>query len=315
MTTTIPVISLEGLLAGDEEETRQAAAELRSALERVGFFYVVSHGIDWDLVKDTYDEAARFFALPATQKMDLQIRGGKRGYMPIRGETSYSSTVDSSRQRRPNVVESLFVDKEETGRNQWPDLPGFAPRILQYFDAVERLAIAMLPLYARALDLVPGYFTGSFERPVVGLRLSHYPAPEQGASSDDSRGEWGISAHTDRSFMTLLPTNDVLGLWIRPEGMDWIEAPKIEESFLVNSGDTLRRWSNDRLLSTAHRVARPTRERYALPFFLGPALDTVIEPLETCVDEAVPAAYEPITYEDFERQFLTANYGTAELLS
>jgi isopenicillin N synthase-like dioxygenase len=308
-TQDIPIIDLTGFRTRDPASTRRAAHELRSALEEVGFFFIVNHGVDWDLVASTYDQTRRFHALPLADKEAIKIGGSKRGYMASYGETSRHSTVDEKQERRPNLVASLFLDRDGSPRNQWPPLEGFVEPVTEYMRSVEGLGWDLLAIYAIALDLPQDYFQTRFGEPTVGLRLSHY-APLPGDDDD-----WGLSAHTDRSFLTLLPTNDVPGLWIRPEGADWSPAPHVPQSFLVNSGDTLRRWSNDRLLSTTHRVEKTAVDRYAIPFFMGPALDTAIEAVPTCVDAQHPARYPVITYGDLEREFLIANYGSAALLA
>jgi isopenicillin N synthase-like dioxygenase len=126
---------------------------------------------------------------------------------------------------------------------------------------------------------------------------------------DHEDHQWGLAPHTDSTFMTLLPANDVPGLWIRPEGYDWIEPPALPESFLVNSGDILRRWTNDRFLSTAHRVMNASgTDRYAMPFFFGTRDDALIEALPTCVGPDNPPRHEPITSGDYQRWFLNRNY-------
>jgi isopenicillin N synthase-like dioxygenase len=109
--------------------------------------------------------------------------------------------------------------------------------------------------------------------------------------------------------MTLLPSNPIGGLWIQPEGRDWMEVVVPPETYVVNSGDTLAQWTNDRFLSTKHRVAnRAGVDRYAIPFFWGCNDDVVLEPLPTCVSDDRPARYEPITYGELSRWFVQRNY-------
>ena len=150
------------------------------------------------------------------------------------------------------------------------------------------LAHRLLPLYAHALDLPGGWFDEHFVDPSATLRLSHYPV------IDHEDSQWGLAPHTDSTFMTLLPANDVPGLWIRPEGYDWIEPPALPQSFLINSGDILRRWTNDRFLSTGHRVMNASgKDRFAMPFFYGARDDALIEAIPTCVSGGNPATPRP----------------------
>ena len=124
--------------------------------------------------------------------------------------------------------------------------------MLEYQDVMRRLVHRLLPVYARALDLPADYFTPFFHKGgEITVRMIHYPpaTPEQVA--DDV---FGTAAHTDRNMLTILAQGDTPGLQIMLPDGTWIPAPILPGAFVVNSGDTLRRWSNDRFLSTPHRV-------------------------------------------------------------
>ena len=109
--------------------------------------------------------------------------------------------------------------------------------------------------------------------------------------------------------MTMLPANPVHGLWIRPDGEDWFEPRQEPESYIVNSGDMVRRWSNNRFRSTMHRVLiRSGTDRFAIPFFFDPRVDTVIECLSSCCSAESPAQFPPITYRDYLIPFMQRSY-------
>ena len=305
-TDLIPVLDLGPFLAGEPGAAGAAAALLRDALERIGFFFVVDHGLDWSLVTEAYHQARRFHALPAEAKDAIVMDGERSGYLRFGGGTSYASAI-AGEVRTPNLNAAFFVQRDPSGRrNQWPDLPGFREAVSAYFDAIAALAHRLLPLYALAVDLPEDHFGPFFaDRPTATLRMSHYPVVDHGPH------DWGLAPHTDSSFMTLLPANDIPGLWIRPEGHDWVEPPPLPDSFLVNAGDILARWTNDRFLSTAHRVRNDTgRDRYAIPFFYGARDDAPIEALPTCVSAERPARYPPTTYGDYQRWFRNRNYAS-----
>ena len=121
--------------------------------------------------------------------------------------------------------------------------------------------------------------------------------------------QFGIAPHSDANFMTFLPQSEVPGLQVRMPDGAWVDVPAIPGSYAVNSGDTLRRWSNGRFLSTPHRVLPPVgRHRYAIPYFLAPHLDTRIECLPTCTGPGNPPRWEPITYEAWITAWTNANY-------
>jgi isopenicillin N synthase-like dioxygenase len=115
--------------------------------------------------------------------------------------------------------------------------------------------------------------------------------------------------------MTLLPSNPVSGLMIRRGDGTWFEVDQEPRSFIVNSGDMLRRWSNDTFLSTVHRVRNTSKtDRYAIPFFFDPRVDTVIECLPSCLDPGGEPRYEPVVYRDYLRAFMGRSYaGNTEI--
>lgn len=302
-TDLIPVLDVGPFLAGEAGAREATAAQLHDALVRIGFFFVVGHDVAPSAVASVYEQAERFHAQPVEAKEAILMDDSHAGYLKLGGGTSYASAI-AGEVRKPNLNAAFFVYRDTAGpTNQWPELAGFEPVVMTYFDAMDSLALRLLPLYATALDLPPNWFDPFFAPPSATLRMSHYPVV------DHDEDQWGLAPHTDSSFMTLLAANDVPGLWIRPEGHDWIEPPALPGSFLVNSGDILRRWSNDRFLSTAHRAMNASgRDRYAIPFFFGAADDAPIVAPDTCVSEDRPARYPPTTYGAYQRWFRNRNY-------
>ena len=192
--------------------------------------------------------------------------------------------------------------------NLWPaeeELPGFRAACLTYSAALERLAVSVLPIYAVALDLPPDWFVHAFREPSFTLRLSHYPPQEPTPEVE----EYGLAPHADTTFMTLLAPNTVGGLSLRTRSGPWIDAPVVPGAFLVNSGELLRRWTNDRFMATPHRVINRTGvERYALPFFFDTTYDYRMECLPTCCGPDNPPKYEPVSYQEYQVQFQRLNY-------
>lgn len=298
-TDLIPILDLDRI-DGDPVGLGQ---ELRAALEEVGFFFIVNHGIDWQTVEGVYAEAARLHALPSESLQPIAMDRDHGGYLGLGGGTSYASDI-AGEVRTPNLNAAYFVHRGgyRLG-NQWPELSGFRAVIEGYMDAMTNLGHRLLPVLAASLDLPSDVFDRHFDDPSCTLRMSHYPAMDYGEH------DWGLAAHTDSSIFTMLPLNEVPGLEIRPAGHDWITPPPIAQSFLVNSGDMLKRWTNDRFRSTAHRARNAsTGDRYAIPFFYGARDDAEIEALPTCVGPDRPARYEAITYGDYQRWFINRNY-------
>ncbi len=315
----IPIIDLGPLRAGEAGALERLGTELRHAFEEVGFYFVVNHGVPQSLVDAAFAQAARFHAQPLETKLAIRVNQHNVGYLPFRGATTRHSQINPN--NKPNLNEAFFAKRDLpadhpdvlAGKpfccvNQWPEgLPGFRETALAYQDALEGLALSLLPGYALALDLPADFFTEAFRAPMYTLRMSHYPRQEV-----VEENEFGLAPHTDTSFMTLLAQNKVPGLAIRLPSGRWVDAPAIEGAFLVNGGDLLRRWTNDRFLATPHRVInRSGAERYAIPFFFDCGADHVMAPLPSCVSADTPAKYEPITYTQYMTWYRNQNYDHA----
>ena len=316
MPETIPVIDLGPYLAGEAGALDRTAQELRVALTEIGFYFIVNHGIAPDQVRAVFAEAARFHAQPLERKMAIRIDRHNVGYLPMKGDTLRTSTVQTV--TKPNLNEALFVardlpadhpdvaaDRRFRSANQWPaGLAGFRETVVAYCDALERLVQKLVRLYARALDLPATYFDVPFRDFQYKLRMTHYP-PHDGPVDD----EFGIAPHTDTSFLTLLAPNDVPGLSIRARSGNWIEAPSVPDAFVVNGGQLLLRWTNDRFLATPHRaVNRTGGERYALAFFCDSNIDWPIASVPTCVGPDKPPKYPTTWYTDYMVQYQKRTY-------
>ncbi len=312
----IPVLDIAPFLAGEAGALDALAGELGHAMREVGFYFIRGHGVPQALIDATFDAVRRFHAQPLDTKLALKLNNHNIGYLPMRGNTLRTSEVQKD--TRPNLNEAFFVKRELPGdhpdvvsgkrfrgANRWPrDLPGFRETVLAYVAALDRLAGSLLPVYARALDLPAGHFAAAFADPQFSLRMTHYPRQDVVEA-----GEFGLAPHSDTSFMTLLPQNAIPGLAIRLRDGRWIDAPSIPGTFVVNGGQLLNRWTNERFLATPHRVInRSGGERYALPFFFDCAIEHVMECLPTCAPAANPAKYPPTTYMDYLIWYQNRNY-------
>lgn len=317
MALAIPVIDLTDFMAERPGALATTARDIHDALTQVGFFVITGHGIPADLVARTFAEAKRFHDLPLATKFGLKLNEHNNGYMAMARYAVWTSEVNAN--DKPDLNEAFFVKRERAadhpmrqanrrfaGANVWPDeaaLPGFRDSVLTYVATMEAFTNRLLPAVAVALGLPPDWFLPHFIDGQYNFRLSHYPpVPAE-------TNQFGIAPHSDANFMTFLPQSEVPGLQVRMPSGEWLDVPAIPGSFAVNSGDTLRRWSNARFLSTPHRALPPVgRHRYAIPFFLAPHLDTRIECLPTCTGPDNPPRWEPITYEEWITAWTNANY-------
>ena len=315
-TETIPVVDLAPYLAGEKGALDRTAAELRHALTEIGFYFIVNHGVPRELISDTFEQVKRFHAQPLDNKLALKLNHHNTGYMPMRGNTLRTSTVQAN--TKPNLNEAFFIkrelpadhpdvlaDRRFHGVNRWPaDLPGFREVILSYADTLERLVQKMVRIYARALDLPAEYFDGPFKELQFSLRMTHYPH-QDGPVTD----EFGLAPHTDTSFLTLLAPNEVPGLSIKTQSGNWIDAPAIDNAYVVNGGQMLQRWTNDCFLATPHRaINRSGGERYAIPFFCDSNIDWPVAAVPTTVGPDKPPKYPTTWYTDYMTWYQKQNY-------
>jgi isopenicillin N synthase-like dioxygenase len=316
--STIPVIDVGPCSGGQPGGRELVAAELRDALERVGFFVMVNHGVPRELIDRTFSEARRFHDQPMDAKLAIRMNEHNNGYMIMGRYAVWTSDVNDN--DKPDLNEAFFCKRERAaddplrrsgrrfvGPNRWPeDLPGFRDNVLAYTDAMDALSRRILPVCALALDLPPDTFDHAFAESQFSFRLTHYPPVAAEVN------QFGIAPHTDANFLTFLAQTDVPGLQVRMPSGEWADVPYIPGSYAVNSGDMMYRWTNGRLKSTPHRALPPVgRHRYAIPFFLGPRIDTVIECLPTCQGPDNPPRFPPITYEAYLKWWYDANYNAS----
>jgi isopenicillin N synthase-like dioxygenase len=201
---------------------------------------------------------------------------------------------------KPNYSESFYITTPDpdpaNDRNRWPPgMDAFKAKQVTYFQTMRALAHRMLPVFALALDLPQDYFEADFTGPSCTVRLIEYPP-----QLEDETDKFGFAPHTDGSFITLLPQSRFPGLEVRTKSGEWIRPPGIPGTLVVNTGEMLAHYSNDRFVPTPHRVLnRSTHRRHAMPFFYGPNRHKVISCVPTCVSETNPARYAPSTA--FER--------------
>ena len=316
-TRSIPVIDFGPAFRGDPGALDAVAVQVRHACEHVGFFYMAGHGVPQEIVDAAFDAAREFHSMPLEDKLKLNINENNIGYLPVNQSMQRASTVHKN--TRPNYNESYFISHDRgadhpdviagkplRGRNQWPEgHEAMRDAMKRYFKALEAASERMLPVLARALDMPADHFGPFFENEAhINLRFLHYPPQE---SQDDE--QFGQAPHTDNSFITMLAREEVPGLALRLPSGEWLAPPVIAGTFLVNLGNVMRRWSNDRFLSTPHGVLNDSgRDRYSIAFFYSPNPASTIECVPSCTGPGEPARYPPAVYRDLILEFYSANY-------
>lgn len=301
--STLPVVALGA---------SGAARQIGAACETIGFFAVTGHGVAPGIIDAMQASSRAFFALPQAEKL-AAARPGKeqaRGYTAF-GEEALSYSLDEA--APPDIKEHFSVGpmaqppggpgddpiaRASFTPNLWPQRPdGFQAAWTAYYHAMEKLSQRLLTLFAEALDLPRGFFDDKFDHHPSVLRANLYP--EQ--TTEPLPGQLRAGAHTDYGILTILLTDRAAGgLQVRTRTGDWVDAVSPADGFIVNIGDLMMHWTNDRWISTLHRVANPPRavahaaRRLSVPFFCNANHDALIACIPTCLAAGEQPKYPPV---------------------
>ncbi|MEE4188056.1 MAG: 2-oxoglutarate and iron-dependent oxygenase domain-containing protein [Roseobacter sp.] len=313
----IPVIDI-GALFGGESAARQAVGDrIRAACLEVGFFYIRNHHVAPEVYAAGFDAARRFFDLPHAEKDAVSNRNSPvmRGYTGLLEE---NTDPDNNGDLHEAFDVSLDLSPDDPdcalgvygwGENLWPDMPDFRAPIMAYHAALRRLSETLYEGFALSLDLPEDYFTPLLTKPIAELRLLHYPP--QDPKADEA--VIGIGAHSDYSVFTILASDDVPALEVLNPAGDWVAAPPIPGTFIVNVGDLMERWTNDLYRSTVHRAINKTgRRRYSIPFFSNINPLETFEVLPNCTSADRPARYEPVGAAAYVEACMQDAYGLTD---
>jgi isopenicillin N synthase-like dioxygenase len=316
-TRDIPVIDFAPAFSATPGGLEAVARQVERASESVGFFYLAGHGVPDAVVDAAFAASRELHALPDAEKQRLKLNENNIGYLPVNQSIQGASTIHKA--TRPNYNESFFISHDRPadhpdvlagtplrGRNQWPEgHERMRAAMVTYFKTLEAVGERMLPVLARALGMPAEHFAPFFaDEAHINLRFLHYPPQD---IADDE--QFGQGPHTDNSFITILARTEVPGLAVRLPSGEWLAPPLIPGTFLVNLGNMMKRWSNDRFLSTPHAVLNESgTDRYSIAFFYSPHIATRIECLPSCTGPDDPPRYPPAVYGDLVLEFYNANY-------
>ncbi|XP_024026899.1 2-oxoglutarate-Fe(II) type oxidoreductase [Morus notabilis] len=304
----LPIIDLSS------SDTSSTAASIRQACIEHGFFYLVNHGVEDEVLEKVFLESKKLFSLPLEEKMRLD-RKENRGYTPLFAEALDPVSAPKGDPKESYYVGRLEDDSAAVKLNQWPSqeiLPSWRPTMETYYRKVLCAGKRLLRLIALALNLDEDFFekVGGLDKPAAFLRLLHYPG-ELGSSEEEI---CGASAHSDYGSITLLAADGVPGLQICREKFKqprvWEDVPHLHGAFIVNVGDMMERWTNCLFRSTLHRVMPTGQERYSAAFFLDPKEDCVVECIESCCSESSPPRFPPIRSGDYLKERFRLTYAS-----
>ncbi len=299
-------------------DLRDPSATSLEALDRAGrahgFFLIAGHGLD-DLIDRTWADCRRFFSADRSVRQRI-----------VRSEKNPLGYFDRELTKRLRDHKEVFdfIDPalpSEGELNRWPEgLTGFRTTMAEYFEAMSALAPEVVAMIHRALGLSGDPVAGGVgDRGSSTVRLNHYPVGDPVAPSDRiglaDLGDNALGDHTDPGVITLLLQDDTGGLQTATRSSEWIDVPPRPGTIVVNLGDIMQVWTNDRYRAAVHRVVpMHERGRFSIPYFFNPARDAVIAPLDQLADGA--PRYRPFPWRDLMKGRAGDNYrdlGTSDI--
>ena len=303
----VPVIDISGAADGNE-----ALAEVGRAVDEacrtIGFFVIDGHGVPERATGAVWAAAREFFDLPleVKRRSPAPSEDYAYGYSPIKGEVLARSLGNST---PPDLKESLNMGPLDLpavippgaeailAEPRWPDEPAsLRPAWEVYFRTMADLAGRLLAIMATGLDLPADHFEPFLDHHSSAMRAINYPEVE----TLPLPGQLRAGAHTDYGTLSILRFDDAPGGLevMGPDG--WAAVPAVPGGFVVNLGDMMARWTNDRWVSTLHRAALPPADagrstrRQSIVFFHNVRWDAEVRCLPTCLAPGESPRYEPV---------------------
>ena len=311
MSFHVPTVDITPYVTGGTAEERAAvAAAIDKAATEVGFIQIVGHGIPAEAIDGLKAAMDEFFALELETKKQYKVPTN-RGYSPPKSESLSLSLGVEAATRMNDFFEAfnignpasdypeLDLPKEDYSDNVWPaEVDAFETSTKTYFAEANRVALTMTEIFADALGLEPGFFAQYTDHSLNVMRMNNYALPPGTVELD---GELtGMGEHTDYGIVTILWADQVKGLQVLGTDGSWNDVNPADDALLINLGDVTGRWTNERWMSTLHRVKPPIvngsiERRRSAAFFLDGNIDALIETLPVTIDAEHPNLYSPVT--------------------
>ncbi|MEM7528409.1 MAG: 2-oxoglutarate and iron-dependent oxygenase domain-containing protein [Pseudomonadota bacterium] len=294
----IPVIDIAPLRDGSDPTA--VAKALHAASQSLGFIYVKGHGIPEQAIDAARETAFRFFRAPAADKSTVSVSARHRGWIGMGGakmqDDAKADLKESFIWGFQDDAGAVPDDHPLRGPNQWPSfMPEMEQSAMAYFRHAHGVAHHLMRGFAIGLDLEPEFFLKTASRPLSRASFVYYPPQDATLGAD----QFGVGPHTDFGVLTVLRQDEVGGLQVQDRSGDWIHAPPIDGTLVVNVADLLARWTNGAYKSTPHRVVnRSGRERLSLVLAFDPNPETRIDAHDVLGSD-IDSAPEPITCGDY----------------
>ena len=293
---SIPSVDLAEFLSGDAVRKNAFVQQLGKAYEEVGFVAVKNHGVPDELIADLYRYVQEFFSLPLEKKKNYEIAGlaGQRGYTSFGKEHAKGSDAPDLKEffQYGQIARENFSEEEYPNNVRISEVEAFNTTFDKAYRAFEISGTALLQATALYLGLHEHYFDSYVFNGNSILRSIHYP-PIINEPASAIRAE----QHEDINLITLLVGASADGLEILSKQNEWVAVTSLPDQIVCNVGDMLQRLTNNKLVSTTHRVVNPKREhwhtsRFSIPFFLHPRSSMSLRCLDDCIDATHPKAYD-----------------------
>jgi isopenicillin N synthase-like dioxygenase len=308
----LPIIDLAAFENGGPEDRARIAASVDAVCRDIGFLLVSGHGVPAGAIRRMHDVSADFFGQPLASKQRMEVPAHQDLGWKGQGASHLADTLtpDAAVSTAQDYKESFGMgpirvpdtpSAEEAAyfaRNMFPETPaGFGETYRDYYAHMERVAASILRIFAAGLGLEDGYFADKTDRHISVLAVHHYPAQ----TVPPAPGQIRAGAHTDFGAITILHAGDNPGgLQVRDKTGAWRDVVPDPGLFVVNLGDLMAQWTNDRWVSTLHRVVNPAAARahlarQSITFFHQPNWHAWVACLPGCSAQGNPPKYEPIT--------------------
>lgn len=317
MTTTfssLPIVDLSPLSLSAVPTSDQLSIlskQLYTVFATTGFAYLTNPPLSF-AHEDVFGLARGFFSMPETEKMNLAKKTFKRenantyrGYFPPQPDNALDNLKEGFEMGPSKTPTPTFAAASARFNllepNVWPSPSAFPSRSRaeQLHHELQALSSALLSLLATSLGKSEHFFSSYLVDSLSTLRFLHYPPQAQRPSPTGRDGEEPklcCTPHTDSGILTLLHQDSTGGLEVRNSAGEWISAPYVPGSIVVNIGDLMARVSGGRFVATMHRVKASdgTKSgngegmgRFSVPFFFEPGEACVVKSVDENTDGAV----------------------------
>ncbi|MFT3852889.1 MAG: 2-oxoglutarate and iron-dependent oxygenase domain-containing protein [Ilumatobacteraceae bacterium] len=301
----VPIIDIAPFDSGDPVARAAVVRAVGHACSGIGFILVAGHGVPQDAIDDFTTEIHRFFSLPVEEKLRFKSPDDDlfQGYAcPGNGPGWHTSERQSFNVQRHDTWDEMLAagypaDTERVfAPALWPSA-AYRRACRRYFEEMEGLAARLLRIFEAYLGLPDGWFADKVDHD-PSTQAANWYSDEIDAGHDPS--PYRFKAHLDGSVITILHQDDGPGsLQLHQRGVGWGDVAAVPGTFVVNLGEVLARWTNDRFVATPHRVLKPAvpdpRPRVSCPFFLKANVDAVIAPIPSLLGPGEAPKYPPVT--------------------